>query len=202
MKVKRRSGRKKKSGKKRRISLSPLELEPLDTSASWSDEPRIAFAHGRTHFDPKVGIALYGPRSLATARHKREVHVGFIGTGAGISRTAEFLAACAGGVDGDTRHIPFAGSAPDRGFRQELRLDAGVAEKITQAEKKDILGITEARQRFESFLSLLRLKMRLLTQRDDPIDYVVLVLPRDLHERCGVADYIERGVGPVHRDLR
>ncbi len=200
--MKKRSGWKKKSGKKRRISLSPLELEPLDTSASWLDEPRIAFAHGKTHFDPKVGIALYGPRSLGTARHKREVHVGFIGTGAGISRTAEFLAECAGGVDGDARHIPCAGSTLDRGFRQELRLDASLAEKITQAETKDILGIKDERQRFEGFLGLLRLKMRLLTQRDDPIDYVILVLPTALHERCRVADYFEPGVGRVHRDLR
>jgi hypothetical protein len=32
----------------------------------------ILFANGKTHPDPKVGIPLYGPRSLGTRRHKNQ----------------------------------------------------------------------------------------------------------------------------------
>jgi hypothetical protein len=44
--------------------------------------------------------------------------------------------------------------------------------------------------------------MKILTQRDHPLDYVVFAQPEDMYKQCRVADYIERGKGPVHRDLR
>ena len=44
--------------------------------------------------------------------------------------------------------------------------------------------------------------MRLLTQKDHPLDYVVFALSTDLYQRCRVVDYVEKGVGHVHRDLR
>lgn len=44
--------------------------------------------------------------------------------------------------------------------------------------------------------------MRLLTQKDHPLDYIVLALPTDLYQRCRAVDYVEKGVGHVHRDLR
>ena len=59
-----------------------------------------------------------------------------------------------------------------------------------------------SRERFEKLLLILELKMRLLTQRDHPLDYVVLALPTDLYQRCRAVDYVEKGVGHVHRDLR
>jgi hypothetical protein len=44
--------------------------------------------------------------------------------------------------------------------------------------------------------------MELLTQRDHPLDYVVLALPQDLFRRCRAVDYKVKGAGTVHRDLR
>src|SRR5437879_5632636 len=61
------------------IRLLPLDLASPRTSAEWLEEPSLLFAQNKRHIDPKTGIMLYGPRSLATARHKKEVHVGFIG---------------------------------------------------------------------------------------------------------------------------
>jgi hypothetical protein len=52
-------------------------------------------------------------------------------------------------------------------------------------------------------LELLIEKLRILTQEHDhPVDYTVVVVPPSLFERCRVADYHEKGVGLVHRDLR
>lgn len=186
--------------KQRSESIAPLQLATVHTTTEWLEEPSLIFAGGNEHPDPKVGIPLYGPRSLNTPRHKREVHVGFIGTGGGIDMARRFLRECTDGVDGDDDHAPFPGCTAERGFRCELQLE-GAIEKITHGELTDVLGIRNGRQRFETMLGLLRTKMELLTRQDYPLDYVVLVLPQDLHKRCRVADYFQKGVGAVHRDL-
>src|SRR5437879_5263313 len=56
-------------------------VNPPVLAAEWFEEPSLLFANGRKHCDPKVGINLYGPRSYGSARHRNEVHFGFIGTG-------------------------------------------------------------------------------------------------------------------------
>ena len=38
-------------------------------------EPELSFADGTTHINPKIGIPLYGPKSLNTPRHKKEMSV-------------------------------------------------------------------------------------------------------------------------------
>src|SRR5690606_14382658 len=170
------------------MKVRPLQLDPLRTSAHWLGEPDLYFAGDRPYPDPKVGVPLYGPRSLGTSRHKQEVHVGFIGTGEAIDRAQRFLHECSNGVDGDNDHAPFPGCKPDRGYRMALRMDDQLVEKITRQEGQHILGIKYGRDRLEQMLGLLEGKMEMLTQKDHPLDYIMLVLPQDLYRKCRVAD--------------
>src|SRR5262249_55245578 len=71
--------------KEKLTKITPLQLDAPTISTEWFEEPQILFADGSMHCDPKVGIPLYGPRSLGTGRHKREIHVGIIGTAEGIA---------------------------------------------------------------------------------------------------------------------
>lgn len=48
---------------------------------------------------------------------------------------------------------------------------------------------------------LLDRKLEVLTQKDHPLDYVVLVLTEELYRKCRVVDYREKG-SSIHRDLR
>src|SRR5579884_1761615 len=105
------------------IRLLPLELASPRTSAEWLEEPELLFAKNKRHIDPKTGIMLYGPRSLGTARHKQEVHVGFIGTTESAEAARTFYKQCAAGVAGDEGHEPFPGCTPERGFRCQLHTD-------------------------------------------------------------------------------
>lgn len=182
--------------------VAALKLVPPDVTATWLEEPAIEFARGRTHVDPKTGVALYGPRSFGTPRHKNEVHVGFIGTGEGVERAKSFYDECRTGIPGDLDHAPFPGCTVGVGYRCELRMNSQLDELITRQETQDLLGIRRSRQRFEVTLELLETKVKLLTQRDHPLDYVVLILPEELHRKCRAVDYVERSSGPVHRDLR
>lgn len=184
-----------------RTKFAPLQLDQLRTCGEWFDEPGLVFAGGASHVDPKVGIPLYGPRSLNTLRHKQEVHIGFIGTAETVDRAQRFLTDCMEGVDGDDDHAPFPGCQRDRGYRCDLRMDGSLTELVTRRESQELLGMRGSRQRFETMLGLLDAKMGLLTQKDHPLDYVLVTLPEDLYRECRVVDYTERGMGKVHRDL-
>jgi hypothetical protein len=171
-------------------------------SSEWLDEPKVSFGQERSHVDPKVGIPLYGPYSLGTSRHKSEIHFGFIGTGEGVERAVKFYLDCAEGVPGDDQHAPFPGCKPDLGYCCELQIDPKMFEKITHSELQEVCKIRRQKDRFEATLVLLEAKLRLLTQKDHPLDYVALVVPPDILAKCRVADYHEKGIGDVHRDLR
>jgi hypothetical protein len=182
--------------------IAPLELDGPRLEAGWTDEPRLLFANGHEHIDPKVGIPLYGPRSLGTRRHKREIHVGLIGTSESVDLARRYYEKASYGLDGDSEYAPFPGCRADRGFRCDLIFDQKLIEPISRSEHQDILSIKRGRVRFETLLLLLELKLRLLTQRDHPLDYIVLALPTDLYQKCRAVEYAEKGAGHVHRDLR
>ena len=187
--------------RKKSYKIAPLELAVPRTSTAWLDEPNLLFAGGRQHPDPKTGIPLYGPRSLGSSRHKQEIHVGFIGTSESVDHAQQFYRSCCEGIAGDDDHAPFPGCQSDRGFRCDLRMDQSLVELISRQESQQILGIKKSRERFENLLQLLHQKMLLLTQRDHPLDYVVLVLPQDLYLKCRTTNYMEKGRS-FHRDLR
>lgn len=182
--------------------ISPLELDALNTSTIWLEEPDLLFAGGKTHPDPKVGIPLYGPRSLGTTRHKKEIHIGFIGTGESVANAQRFITECCEGVSGDEETEPFPGFKLDRGFYSEILTDSKIVELITRQESLDILSIRKSRLRFETLLELLEDKLKLLSRKDYPLDYIFLVLSKELYKECRVTDYFEKGLGQVHRDLR
>src|SRR5205807_8164454 len=128
------------------------------------------FSSGQLHPDAKVGIPLYGPRSLGTPRHKSEVHVGFIGTAQAVETAQRFYEQTSNGVTGDFEHPPFPGCRADRGFRCDLRLNPGTVEQITRQESQSILAARGERQRLELLLGLTKSKLQLLTERDQPLD--------------------------------
>lgn len=181
--------------------ISPLQLHSPELSAQYFEEPKLLFAEDGAHCHPKIGIALYGPRSLGTSRHKQEVHVGFIGSAEGMDAARHFYSDLADGVDSENDQIAFPGCRADRGFRCELRMDENICESITRKEILEVLGIRSQRERFERFLEILEDKLELLTQRDYPLDYIVFVPPNDLLKKCRVANYKDNKID-VHRDLR
>lgn len=188
-----------------------LALVTTHVASDWFDEPMLEFGSGGTHPDPKVGIPLYGPRSLGTPRHRSEVHVGFIGTAQAVETTQRFYEEAAGGVSGyeagrdgtvgEFTYPPFPGCKADRGFRCDLRFNPATVEQITRQESQAVLAARGRRQRLELLLGLAQSKLQLLTQKDQPLDYIVFALSEELYSACHIADYRENGVA-THRDLR
>lgn len=166
-------------------------------------EPELMFGNGGLHEDPKTGIFRYGPRSFSPRRrHPAVVKVGFIGTAYTIDKAHSWLEKNAAGVPGNDKHLEFPGFGPDKGFFSMLHFDSGWNEQILQSEVASILSIDNSKERFEQLLILLDSKLRLLSERDNPPEYVLFGVPNDILASCGSVDYVDGDVGAVHRDLR
>jgi hypothetical protein len=180
----------------------PRFFAPASTTVEtqWLDEPLLGFHDGGTHDDPKTGITLYGPVGLSNGTHRSQVHVGLIGTESGVRGARELLEASTAGVAGDESITPFPGCAPEVGYRCTLEFSDKTTQTLTLNELRDVVETKKSRDRFEGALALLDDKFRVLTSRDAPLDYVMVVIPDDLFRRARATDY--RDGGPVHRDLR
>ena len=186
-----------------RTAVDPnLPLRRFPTSVRWIPEPILSFAGGATAIDPRVGIALAGPRSYGTGRHPNPVNVGFIGTGPDVDMARRYLEDVADGVDGTDDHHPFPGFRSDRGFRTELRTSSDLEARVTANEVRSVMEKGKRQKdRFDELLGILVDRLALLCDRDHPLDCVYVVIPGDVYARCRVADYT-KDRREVHRDLR
>jgi hypothetical protein len=169
-------------------------------SAEWLDEPRLRFHSGGEHDDPKTGIALYGPVGLSNGTHRGQVHVGLIGTDAGVTAARALLESYMKGVPGDDNVTPFPGCDAETGYRSTLTFSDKTTQQLTLNELREVTGTKKSRDRFESAVVLLDEKLRVVTGRDVPLDYVMVVIPDEMYRRARATDY--KDGGPVHRDLR
>lgn len=186
---------------RRRYHRKPSELPSI--TSSYFDEPSLEFGGGRQHVSPKIGITLFGPRSLDhVQRHPSTIKVGFIGSGASNESARAWLASCLPMVEGDDAHQEFPGYQQDRGFFSALLMNEDWAETITRHDISSVSRIRLFRDRFARALDIVSDKIRLLSQKDQPPDYVVLALPDELLEHCKTVDFHDPLLGDVHRDFR
>jgi len=182
--------------------IAATALSAPTISTQWFEEPDLTFANGRTHVDPQIGIPLYGPKSLGTPRHKNQIHVGFIGTAESVDAARKLYQRFQKGVAGDDLHVPFPGCTVELGYKSELVFDDTMTELLSRHETQRLVGLSDQRTRFETCLSFLESKLALLTQKDHPLDYVVVAPSAEVVKLCRTADYRDPKLGLVHRDLR
>lgn len=171
---------------------------PLIT-ADWLNEPNLRFGGGNLDTDPKVGLALWGPLSLRTARHTDRIRLGMVGRAKAIQSVRDFLREdMSTGVDGDLASQPFPGA--EGAFGCELVVDEKLIETLTINELGQLTPLT-ARRAFEGFVELIVEKIRLLAERDNPPDVVVVVFDDELENTYRIVNYTEKKRAH-HRDLR
>ncbi len=187
--------------KKHRTLHKIYETPKVD--CAYYDEPSLEFCSGREHVSPKMGITLFGPRSLdLSQRHPSNIKIGFIGSGKSIESAKNWLISCLQGVEGDNIHLEFTRFLEDRGFFSNLIIDDVWMEPITQHELSSISKHRLRKDRFSNAIEVVSDKMRLLSQKDHPPDNVILALPDEMLEHCNVVDYRDTTLGSVHRNFR
>ena len=170
-------------------------------------EPELSFANGFTHINPKIGIPLYGPKSLHTPRHKKEVHIGFVGEAGAIENVLQFINDCSAGVKAEdigNGSMPFPGLSSEVGYRFEIVRSEHAIEKITNSEREKILNNATSGARFSEMLNLIEAKVNILCEKDHPIDYIFIVLTEDVYETLGVVETADPILGHevVKRNFR
>lgn len=183
---------------------SVIQVKPPHISCSYYDEPSLQFCGGRVHISPHMGLTIFGPRSLdLSQRHPETIKVGFVGSGRSVESALAWLRSCLPGVDGNEAHQAFPGFMEDRGFFSQLLLDnSDWIEIITQHEIAAVARLRLHKDRFELALGTVCDKLRLLSQKDRPPDYVVVAIPDELLTHCKTIDFRDPQLGEVHRDFR
>jgi hypothetical protein len=181
------------------VALEPAEL----LRASWLDEPMLRFADSGRHVDPKSGIARFGPYSLRDpGRHPHVIKVGLIGPAELLDQARTWLTQSAEGVTGDESDPEFPGFVPERGYGCRLAFAEGWTVALTQSDQRRVLDTRSQRDRFEAALELHHAALRQLDRKDSRPDCVFIVFSDDFLRRCRVANYSDKVLGRVHRDLR
>ena len=189
---------------------NPIEYGLLATPRmrlSYLPEPELSFGDGCTQPNPKIGIPLYGPKSLGTPRHKNEIHIGFVGEAAAIEKVLQFIDDCSVGVkaeDIDNGSMPFPGLSRHVGYRFEIVYSEQATENITISERETILNNPTVGLQFVEMLNLVEEKVSILCEKDHPIDYIFIVLTEDIYERLRSVDTADpiSGCGVVTRNFR
>ena len=176
---------------------NPLEygiLVPPQMQLKCLFEPELSFAEGFTHINPKIGIPLYGPKSLHTSRHKNEIHIGFVGEAGAIENVLQFITNCSAGVEAEdieNGSMPFPGLSNEVGYRFKIVSSDQTIEKITNSEREKILNNANLGAQFSEMLDLIEEKVSLLCEKDHPIDYIFIVLTEDIYERLRSVDTVD-----------
>ena len=187
----------------RRGTSAPAFARPK-VRTQWLEEPALAFAGGREALDQKDGLASFGPASLGESRHPAEIRLGFIGSGRSIETAQAWFRRAAEGIPGDpAKHLAaFPGFAEDRGFFSRLVTPDSLVETITAHEVDSVAAPKKVADRFQEAVATMSHKLRLLRQRDDRPDVVILALPDELLKHTQRVKFQDPDRGLVYRDFR
>ena len=180
-----------------------MKLNKTDITTMVHPEPSLEFAFGRLHKSPRWGITAFGPRTFEQSnRHPKTIRLGFIGSGESTGSARKWIESCIVGVSGEGEYDDFPGFTAEQGFYSQILMEDAWYEQITMQEIREVANPRLRRDRFELALKLLDDKLRLLGERDNHLDCIVLALPDELLNHCKTVNYMVAKVGEVHRDFR
>src|SRR5258708_13385369 len=155
-------------------------------------EPRIAFGGRHEHVDPKTGLALYGPYTLADQPRPSlsSIIVGIIGPAFMISDAEQWLNACRGLLTNDGSqpllypHFPgFNARLP---FQCELLFGKAWQESLDSDDLQDILQEPAFNERFRRTANLYIRAIETLALREPRPDVILCSIPQEIIDNCTV----------------
>ena len=145
-------------------------------------EPFLEFGNSGTSFDIREGIINFGPVDHGTARARREVKVGFVGTAKTIAAFSDWMKVAQAGFEGVNPLNPqfspnFPGLGNDVGFRSSFATDPSWVSEIPERELKKICNEPGATSKLASCFCD---KIESLYQLSSVPPDVVICLPSDI----------------------
>jgi hypothetical protein len=155
-------------------------------------EPFLAFGGRHEHVDPKIGIGLYGPYTLAGQDRPSlsSIIVGIVGPAAMISDAERWLDACRGIVinDGSKPFLypHFPGCNASHTFQCQLISGRTWYETINDSDLGDALSPTNFYERVKRVVGLYIGRIEILSQREPRPNVIVCCIPQEVIEHCTV----------------
>lgn len=176
------------------------------------DEPRLDFAHGGLHVDPRAGITDYGPVDLGTPGAPTLIRVGVVGPAEAAAGARGWLERCSRPIEAKANnHHPhlfrgFPGFNADCGFRSVLTFDDEWTRLISPRDLRRVLAKSVSLATAEC-VDLYRQEIADLAEKGQ-VDVVLVARPDDLEddipvEKRGVKDELEESnrFDPAHVDF-
>jgi hypothetical protein len=163
-------------------------------------EPHLLFGGGHRHIDPKTGLALYGPYSLADQDDPAisAIKIGIVSTGPLVTESRSWISACRRRVTNDGSepflHPPFPGMDPQGVLQCELVTSRVWEEVIADRAVRLALGAGDYYQRLSAVMALFRDGVRNLSERQPRPDVIACVIPNEVIELCTVQQTPQGGV--------
>jgi hypothetical protein len=155
-------------------------------------EPLLAFGGRHEHVDPKTGLGLYGPYSIAGQARAplRSIIVGIIGPPAMIADAEAWLRACQGVLTNDGRqpflypHFPGFNSSPP--FECDLIFGDTWRESIRDTDFAAAVKIEDYYERIRNVIRLYLRAIEDISGRDPSPNVVLCCIPQVVVDSCTV----------------
>ncbi|MCC6588152.1 MAG: hypothetical protein IT168_15780 [Bryobacterales bacterium] len=155
-------------------------------------EPMLAFGGKHFHVDPKTGLALYGPYSLAghTGPTLSAIKIGIVGPASMIADAEAWLQACRGTLTNDGTqpflYPHFPGMNRSGPFQCDLALGDVWRETIKESAYRTATSKPEFADRVKAVIGLYVKSIEILAGREPRPDIVLCCLPQNVIDTCTV----------------
>lgn len=155
-------------------------------------EPLLSFGGQHGHIDPKTGLGLYGPYSLAGQRQPvlSTIAVGCIGPPNMIADAEQWLRACQGRLMNNgaepLQNPHFPGFNRDHPFQCELRFGDPWREAIKQSAIDTALREINFHDRISQIVQLYIGAIEVLAGRDPKPNIILCCIPQEVIDLCTV----------------
>lgn len=155
-------------------------------------EPMLAFGGGHRHVDPKVGIGLYGPYTLAGQDQPSlsNIIIGMVGTNTTIANTEQWIKACEGIITNDGSqpflYPHFPGFNSGHPFRCQLTFGDTWRECIKLEDIAAAINIPNLFSRIKKVVSLYLNGVETLSQRDPKPNVILCCMPQEVIDFCTI----------------
>lgn len=171
------------------ITQRPMKGAPA-FEAGIIPEPLLLFGGRHEHVDPKTGLSLYGPYSMAGQARPAitSVIVGMVGPASMIADAEQFLGSCRHQLLNDGKqpflYPHFPGFTSDPPFHCDFVYGETWQESIKKEDIEKLLQDPDHQNRIRGIIGLYVEAMEVLSRQDPKPSVVLCCIPQDIYDAC------------------